>query len=137
MSRKARNMLTLQFIPYTDIDRLSSKERVEKLLKIVKNEKIILLQGRLTPEEEADLIKRTMEEITDTFTGVEISPITVRQKEDEAFFQKIKSLFFNFILRNRQGLTIIGPASIVKEIKQDPEKIQLFTEDTHHKRKRR
>jgi len=32
------------------------------------------------------------------------------------------------LLGNRSGLTIIGPANVVKEIKQDPDKIQLFTQ---------
>jgi hypothetical protein len=32
------------------------------------------------------------------------------------------------LVGDRLGVTIIGPASIVREIKQDPEKIQVFTE---------
>jgi hypothetical protein len=34
----------------------------------------------------------------------------------------------SMLMGNRQGMTIIGPASIVKQIKQDPEKIQVFTD---------
>ena len=44
-------MLTLQFVPYGEIENLSSKNRIEKLLDIVKQDKIVLLQGRLKPEE--------------------------------------------------------------------------------------
>ncbi len=33
------------------------------------------------------------------------------------------------VLGDRQGMTIIGPANVVKEIKQDPDKIQLFTKE--------
>ena len=40
------------------------------------------------------------------------------------------------LLGNRQGLTIIGPASIVKEIKQDPDKIQLLTKDVRRRKKK-
>ncbi len=127
-------MLTLQFIPYADIDRLSSEKRIEKLLKIVKDEKIILLEGKLRAEEEASLIQRTMEEISKSFKGIEISPLNVHRKEDMAFFQKIKGRLINFLLGSRQGLTIIGPATIVKEIRQDPDKIELFT-TTARKRK--
>jgi hypothetical protein len=50
-------------------------------------------------------------------------------------FKRFRQVFINMILGDRRGLTIIGPANIVKEIKQDPEKIQLFTKD--NKRKRR
>ena len=33
----------------------------------------------------------------------------------------------SMIMGREQGLTVIGPASIIKEIKKDPNKIQLFT----------
>ena len=41
---------------------------------------------------------------------------------------KLKARMVNFLLGNRSGLTIIGPANVVKEIKQDPDKIQLLTQ---------
>lgn len=129
-------MLTLQYVPYTDIERLTSEARVEHLLTIVKEEKIILLEGKLRAEEEAVLIKRTMEEISASFKGIEISPLDVGSKHDQAFFQRLKTMLYDFLLGNRRGLTIIGPATIVKEIRKDPDKIQLLTQDVKHKRKR-
>ena len=126
--KKTGGSLTIQFIPYGDIASLKSSERVEKLLGIVKQNKIVLLEGRIRPEEEADLIRRTMEEIDDKFKGIEISPVIVDSKS-EALLRKIREAFIKFILGDRRGFTIIGPASIIKEIKQDPEKIQLLTED--------
>lgn len=130
-------MLTLQFIPHSDIERLPSPDRVEKLLKIVKEEKIILLEGRLRPREEAELIRRTMEEIDDSFKGIEISPLNVHRKEDIAFFQKIRGMLITMLLGSRQGLTIIGPASVVKEIKQDPDKIQLLMQEAKPKKEKK
>ncbi len=129
-------MLTLQYVPYADIEGLSSEARVEHLLAIVKDEKIILLEGKLRSEEEAVLIKRTMEEISASFKGIEISPLDVTSKQDQAFFQKLKNRFFDFLLGDRRGLTIIGPATIVKEIRKDPDKIQLLTQDVKRKRKK-
>ncbi len=133
---QGRHMLTLQFIPHADIERLESDKRVEKLLKVVKENKIILLEGKLRSQEEAMLIKRTMEEIDESFTGIEISPINIHRKEDEAFFRKVKGMLINLLLGDRQGLTIIGPATVVKEIKQDPDKIQLFTEEKAKRQKK-
>ena len=118
--------LTLQFIPYADIKDLTGEKRVNKLLKLVKTEKIILLEGKLKRPEEGELIRRTMEEINDKFKGIELSVIYPNVK-DVAFLAKIRSKFINLILGDRNGFTIIGPANIVKEIKQDPDKIQLFT----------
>lgn len=121
-------MLTLQFIPYQEIDDLSSSKRVTKLLNVVKNDRIIVLEGRLRREEEAELIKQTMESINKEFTGIELSVIYPEQK-NTLIHKKLKQLFINLVLGDRRGLTIIGPANVVKEIKQDPEKIQLFTKD--------
>jgi hypothetical protein len=121
-------MLTLQFIPYSEIEHLNSQKRVSRLLKLVKTDKILLLEGRLRSEEEAELIQRTMEEISDKFTGIELSVIYPESKNNAAF-AKLKQAFLNAMLGHRRGMTIIGPANIVKEIKQDPDKIQLFTAD--------
>ncbi len=121
-------MLTLQFLPYTEIEHLTSEKRIAKLLRLVKTDKIILLEGRLQSEEETELIRKTMEEISAKFTGIELSVIYPESK-NVAFFAKLKQSFVNMILGNRRGMTIIGPANVIKEIKQDPDKIQLFTKD--------
>ena len=49
-------MLTLHFVPYSLIEELGSARRVKKILDIVKEDKIVLLEGRLKKEEETDLI---------------------------------------------------------------------------------
>jgi hypothetical protein len=128
-------MLTLQFVPYTEIEYLSSVGRIRKLLNITKENRIVLLQGRLRKDEETELIKATMEEIDKDFKGIELSVIYPDKKEGD-LFRRIKRNFVSMLLGDRQGLTIIGPASVVREIKKDPDKIQLFTEDeSKHKTK--
>ena len=129
-------MLTLQFVPYTEIEYLSSVGRIRKLLNITKENRIVLLQGRLRKDEETELIKATMEEIDKDFKGIELSVIYPNKKESD-LFRRLKKSFVNMLLGDRQGLTIIGPASIVREIKKDPDKIQLFTEDDTKPKKRR
>ncbi len=127
-------MLTLQFIPYSEIEHLGSARRVNKILDIVKENKIVLLEGRLKKEEESDLIEITMEKIDNKFKGIELSVIDPDLK-DNAFFGRIKKRAVNVLLGNRQGLTIIGPATIVKEIKKNPDKIELYTKDIKKKKK--
>ncbi|MBD3209196.1 DUF2073 domain-containing protein [Candidatus Woesearchaeota archaeon] len=124
--------MTLQFVPYAEIEGLSSVKRIQKLLKIVKHNKIILLEGRLRSHEEAELIRRTMEEIDEKFKGIELSVVNP-ESVDTDFFRKLRVLFVNMLLGNRSGFTIIGPATIIKEIKQDPGKIQLFMQDLQKK----
>ncbi len=119
--------LVLQFMPYSEISNLSSEDRVTKLLKLAKQHKIIVLEGRLKKEEEAELIQRTMEQIDDNFKGIELGTIEPTDKDGEEILAKFKNNVINMLLGERRGITIIGPASVVKEIKQDPEKIQLLT----------
>jgi len=129
-------MLTLQFVPYSEIEYISSVGRIRKLLNIAKENRIVLLEGRLRKEEETELIKATMEEINKDFKGIELSVIYPNKKESD-LFKRLKRNFVNMLLGDRQGLTIIGPASVVREIKKDPDKIQLLTEEDSKPRKRR
>ncbi|HLC55302.1 MAG TPA: DUF2073 domain-containing protein [Candidatus Nanoarchaeia archaeon] len=119
-------MLTLQFVPYSDIERLDSSARIRKLLNIVKEEKIVLMQGRLRPEEETGLIEKTMESIRNKFTGIEICTIYPEEVSAD-LFGRLKKEFYKALIGDREGITVIGPATLIKEIRRDPNKIQLFT----------
>ena len=121
-------MVTFQFVPYSEIEHLGSAKRVNKLLNTVKEDKIVIMEGRLTKEEEADLIEITMEEITPKFRGIELSVI-YPEKGQQDNKQRLKGAFTNLLLGDRQGFTIIGPASLVKRIEKNPGKIELFTKD--------
>ena len=127
-------MVTIQYLPYNEHGPLSSEEKIRKLLKLVKEEKILMMEGRLTPVEEAKLIERTMEQISRKFKGVEICTVYSNgNKKKQELWNKIKLGFFNVLLGSRQGVTIIGPATVIKEIKRDPNKIELLMKN---KRKR-
>jgi len=130
-------MVTLRIVPYNEISDLTAIGRIRKLLNIAKEDKIVLLQGRLKKEEEAELIKATMEEINKDFKGIELSVIYPNSNKDTPWFSKVKEGFVNSLLGDRTGMTIIGPANIVKSIKKDPKKIELFTKESKKKRKKR
>ncbi len=119
-------MITLQFIPYKELEGLSSEKRINKIIKAVKSEKIVLIEGSLESKEETNLISKTMEQINEDFTGIEISVVKSDSLE-EKFLDRMRSKLVRFLTGNRYGFTIIGPAKIVKEIKQDPGKVQLLT----------
>lgn len=129
-------MVTLQFMPYTEIAGLSSVGRIRKLLNIAKQNKIVLLQGRLKKDEETELIKATMEEINKEFKGIELAVINPKQ-EDVGGFEKFKSDFVEMLLGDRSGMTIIGPANVVKSIKKDPDKIELLTKESKKKKRKK
>jgi len=129
-------MVTLQLIPYAEIESLTSVGRIRKLLNIAKENKIVLLQGRLKKEEEAELIKATMEEIDAAFKGIELAVINPSVSHLTGL-QRLRNDFVTALLGDRQGLTVIGPATIVRKIKKDPHKIELLTKEAKKKQKKK
>ncbi len=120
---------TIQFLPYTEIKGLNSTERIKKILGIVLNNNIVILQGRLKTEEEARLIGDTMAMIdhVKNFKGIELA--VIGGNGSNGFFSRAKQNLANAIAGGDMGaVTIIGPATIVKEIKKNPKKIELLLE---------
>jgi len=120
--------ITLQFIPYGEIAHLSSYQRVKKILELVSENKILLIQGKLDPEEEADLIQETMKQISkkSKFKGIELASIVPKSK-NLSFLQALKENIARALVgSDRDVFTIIGPATIVREIRKDPTKLELL-----------
>ena len=118
---------SLQFLPYSEIRNLNGTERIKKILKIVLGNNILILQGRLKPEEETRLIGDTMAMIghVKDFKGIELAVIS--GNGDEGFFGRIRQNIVKTLVKGDiTSMTVIGPATIVKEIKKNPKKIELF-----------
>jgi len=126
MAKKNKSGLTLQFIPYSEISNLPSVERIKKLLKIILDNKVVVLQGRLKPEEESRLIEDTMIMIGNIkgFKGVELA--VVEDTEEKTLIQKMRFGLAKAIAGQQNAITIIGPASVVKEMKRDPKKLEVM-----------
>ena len=120
------NKLTLSFITYSEIAKLKSEQRIKKILDIILKGRIIILQGRLEAEEETGLIQATMALVgrIKNFKGVELA--VINPSGNSAFFDKIKSGIASALVGQRDALTIIGPANVVREIRRDPSKIELM-----------
>jgi len=117
-------MLTLQFIPGYELKGLDINQKIRKILGLVRKDRILVIEGRLTNDEEVLLIQRTMEEISRDFKGVEICSVDYRG--NKTIQQRIRENIASWILGNNEGFSIIGPASIVREIKRNPDKIELL-----------
>ena len=128
-------MLTLQFIPYYELQDLNQNQRITKLLRHVRENKIVLVEGKLDSEEEALLIQKTMEEINRSFKGVEICSIDNNTNSD--LIKRLRMALARMLMGNRGGFTVIGPASIVREIRKDPNKIEVLTGALKKTRRRR
>ena len=125
MAKKIKG-LTLHFMPYSEIAKLESVERIKKLLKIILSNKVVVLQGRLSPEEETRLIEDTMIMVGNIkgFKGVELA--VIEQGDDLTAMQKIRFGIAKAITGQQNALTIIGPATIVKEMKRNPQKLEVM-----------
>jgi len=77
-----------------------------------------------------------MEEISPKFKGIELS-VVYPDKSKQDSMQRIRGTFANLLLGDREGLTIIGPASVVKKIEKNPDKIELFTKENGTIRRRK
>lgn len=118
---------SIQFLPYSEIRYLGSDERIRKILNIVLGNNILILQGKLKAEEETRLIGDTMAMIghVKTFKGIELA--VIGGNGEGSIFANIKKGLANALAGGDMGaVTIIGPATIVKEIKKNPKKIELM-----------
>ena len=127
-------MLTLQYIPFHEMENLSSERRIAKLLAIVKKNKIVLMQGRLKATEETSLIEKTMEEVNKEFKGIELCTVYPTLDRRGNISKQLKQAVAKMLMGDRDGLTIIGPATIVKEIKRNPDKIELLTHNLNSRK---
>lgn len=127
MKHKKFKGLSLQVIPYSEIEPMGISERVKKILALALAGKIIIIQGRLRAEEEARLIEDTMAMVDHikNFKGIELAVIEPNMR-DKSIFVKMRYGIAKTLIGESSALTIVGPSSIVKEIKRDPKKIELM-----------
>ena len=111
----------IEFILAEVLEGKTEKKKIEYILNSVKKDKILVVEGALNPFEEQSLLEKTMEAIDDKFTGIEVS--TIGDESDD-----LKSRILRLLGGKAAGLTVIGPAKLVKQIKKDPDKLRLYAE---------
>jgi len=102
------NVLKMDFLSSSMLNSSTSMEKISMIVNRVKNGDLVVIEGGLTPEEEAELIEATMREIdVDNFMGIDIYTL---EKDKKSFFGLSKSKIV--------GITIIGPANVMKAVKK-------------------
>ena len=126
-TRSSTKDLTIHFMPYSEIANEDTLGRIKKLMGLVLDKKIIILQGKLSPEEEARLIENSMTLIgnIEGFQGIEIATLS-GESDTRSMFDKVRHNIARILIGEQDAVTIIGPASIVKDMKKDPKKIELM-----------
>jgi|SRR3989344_1887548 len=127
MKIKKLKGLSLHIIPFAEVKNLGISERVKKILNLVLGNRVVILHGRLRAEEEARLIEDTMALVDHlkNFKGIELAVIEPDLKK-EGVFTKMKYQMAKRLVGDSSAITVIGPASLIKEIKRDPKRLELL-----------
>ncbi len=119
-SKKMKNF-EMEFVTMNSIEGDSVDEKIDEILDKVKDGKIIIINEALKTDEEAHLVTATMEGIREDFSGVEFCSLESKKNPLYSKFANLVERFTNVKL-SRPGITFIGPAKIIREIKRgDPE----------------
>lgn len=126
-SKKVIPGLMIHFMPYSEIAREDAIGRIKKIMGLILDHKIIILQGRLTPDEEVRLIENSMVLIGNVkgFQGIEIAAMS-GENEYRSLFERVRRNIAKILVGEQDAITIIGPASVVKEITKNPKKLELM-----------
>jgi hypothetical protein len=124
-------MIELHYIPQYRIMDMNINKKIMMIMDLAKENKIIIIEGRLKPKEEAMLLRETMSRIGEdiTFKGIEIGSLYSTGQNITTFGERIRKLFVS----KSNGLTVIGPARIVREIKQDPQSLVMYIQKDFQK----
>ncbi len=100
--------LKMDFLSSDALKDSSSMEKISMIVDRVKKGEVLVMEGGLEPEEEAELIETTMREIdVESFVGIDIYTL-----------EKDETSFFGLSKKKTVGITIIGPANIMKQVKR-------------------
>lgn len=117
-------MAGVQVLSHALLKGLNPTKKLEKIFNTVKSGDIVMIEGRLTADEETTLISKALKNVSGKFTGIEIAFLEGRTQK--TFSQKLKDSIIKMLAGDRFGLTVIGPSKIIKEIKMNPEKLEIL-----------
>ena len=126
-SFKKKNDLTIHFMARSEIAGEDAVGKIKKIMGIVLKNKIIILQGKLDADEEAKLIENSMMLIGNVkgFAGIEIASLS-GENENRSLFEGVRRNIAKILVGEQDAITVIGPASVVKEMTKDPKKVELL-----------
>jgi hypothetical protein len=108
MDSTESNALKMDFLSSDALKNRTSMEKISLIVEKVKAGDLLVMEGGLTPAEEAELIETTMREIDiENFVGIDIYTL-----------EKDKISFFGLSKKKTIGITIIGPANVMKSVKK-------------------
>jgi len=120
---KNSGKLKIKFIPYEKFKR----EGFKSFIKDLQERTIILIDAKLSADEETSIIEETMRKISSRFTGIELNSLEVAANSPLASIDGVRNMLLERMTGKKRGLTIIGPSKVVREIRKNPEELLLYT----------
>jgi len=112
--------IELEFISSDILEEYKGEEKMQFILDKIKDNKILVMEESLSSTDEAKLIEATMRNISEKFSGIEVS--TLREKQETG----IREMIIKLLGGKTGGLTVIGPSKLIKQIKKEPKRISVF-----------
>jgi len=114
--------LRVKILPYERIEEGNIKE----ILRDVKENTIIMIDAKLSVDQETFIIQETMKKISDKFSGIELNSLALdSSKKNANFLRGFKNKMVEMLMGKKRGITIIGPANIIKKIERNPQNMLL------------
>lgn len=128
--------LKMDFISSVKLNGKPENKKIDYILEKVKDGAILVMDGVMKPEEEMNLIKETMRRVDDGFPGIEVCSLKKELKGLNLVFDRLsdgKERFLNWITKKQEtelktGITLIGPAKLIKKIKKNPDSFSVMAE---------
>ncbi len=120
---KGSSKLKIKFVPYEKFKRNGFKSFIKDL----QERTIVLIDAKLSADEEAGIIEETMKKISGKFTGIELNSLELASGPSLTNFDKVRNMVIERMSGKKRGLTIIGPSKVVREIRKNPEELLLYT----------
>ena len=103
----------IYYISSNEYFKMKDKERIKKIITLLKNRNIVIIDTIIPPSDELEIIKEVINNVDNLFKGIEIS--TIRKSQN--------NLLNKILFKKEAGLTIIGPTNIVKRLEKQGENL--------------
>jgi hypothetical protein len=121
--------IQIEFIGVEVLKGMTLEKRIDFILEHVKDDRIVVIEEGMSAIEEGKLIQATMLQVTKKFQGIEVS--TLREKTANG----LREMLIRMLGGSTGGLTVIGPAKLIKQISKDPRRITMLALPDEEERK--
>jgi len=109
--------LKIHFLPHEEVD----PAHLSILLSRLGENTLLIVDARLTPQQEAHLIKESLRLVSNEFSGIEFGTLHLGSRK-----MGIKEKGIEMLSGHRRGLTLIGSSRLIHRMEHHPRLLQLY-----------